>query len=151
MTGATKRVLKMSNLQLPIRLYIATVAIAALGLTLLALVHVGPSDTIHVALAPVVAGLATVAFLLKFPLGPKLKLELGTSATMLAILVFQPGIAMLVIGVGVLLGYIIRRREWDEALFNVSQTVLSAGAGSLILGAAGWDFGGCWPTVRSSS
>ncbi len=142
MTGATKRVLKMSNLQLPIRLYIATVAIAALGLTLLALVHVGPSDTIHVALAPVVAGLATVAFLLKFPLGPKLKLELGTSATMLAILVFQPGIAMLVIGVGVLLGYIIRRREWDEALFNVSQTVLSAGAGSLILGAAGWDFGG---------
>lgn len=142
MSDATTRGVGTRNPQLQIRLYIATIAITALVLTLVTLARVSPSDGIHVALAAIVAGLATVAFLVKFPFGPKLKLELGTSVTMLAILIFEPGITMLVTGVGALMGYSIRRREWDESLFNASQTVLSAGAGSMILAAAGWDLGG---------
>ena len=55
-------------------------------------------------------------------------------------LLFEPGIAMVITGLGTLLAQALRRQPWDQMLFNSAQTALQAGVGGLLMAGAGWDF-----------
>jgi hypothetical protein len=50
-----------------------------------------------------------------------------------AALLFEPGIAMVLIAAGVGAAQVLTRRSFAESAFNVSQSVLCAGAGSFII------------------
>lgn len=128
----------MSELRLTAKLYIATLAIAALGLTLSALAQASMPAAERALLTLVLAGLVVVGFLFQLPFGFKVQLSLGSSAVVATILLFEPGIAMLVVGGGTTLAYAIRRRELAEVLFNGSQIALQAGVAGLILARADW-------------
>ncbi len=127
-----------SELRPMARLYIALLALSALGLTIASL-----SVTRLPALDRAVLGLAFVvllaaAYRFPFDFGPRTKLTLGTSLLFAVVLLFEPGAAILIAGAGRLLGYAVRRTPADEAVLNGSQTVLQAGSGSLLLASTGW-------------
>ena len=131
----------MSELRLSARLYVAALALAALGLTLFGLTLTNAPSVGRVVLALAFLGLAVAANLFPLHLGFRSKLTLDTAVIFAAVLLFPPGVAMLIAGVGSLIGDAIRRRDWDEALFNGSQLALQAGAGGLVLAGVDWDFG----------
>ncbi len=131
--------MRMNGHGLSARIYIAALAVATLGLAAVALANASLPDPERGILAAVLAGLTAVAFSFQLPFGAKLKLSLGTSVIFTAILLLEPGIAMLVVGIGTLTAYILRGRDWDEVTFNSAQTALQAGVGGLLLASAGWD------------
>ncbi len=85
-------------------------------------------------LATALVGFSPVHFAFRTRLG------LDTIVTFAAALLFDPGTAMLVAGLGAILADVFSRRSWDETLFNASQIALQAGFGGLILAVAGWNF-----------
>ena len=129
----------MNGHWLSARIYIVVLAVATLGLAAVALAQASLPGLERGILAAVLAGLTAVAYSFQLPFGPKLKLSLGTSVIFTAILLLEPGIAMLVVGIGTLTAYILRGRDWDEGAFNSAQTALQAGVGGLLLARAGWD------------
>ena len=133
------KVAKMSDLRPAAKLYIGALALTALAATAFALTQVGRLDSERLVLALALATLMTLSYLFQLPFASRLKLSLGASVIFAAVLLLDPGIAMLITGLGAALAYIIRRSDWDEVIFNSSQTVLQAGAGGLILAGAGWN------------
>lgn len=130
----------MLDLRLPARLYFASIVLLAFGCSLLALMLRGTSDSAEVTMACVfvlataLVGFSPVHFAFRTRLG------LDTIVTFAAVLLFDPGTAMLVAGLGAILADVFSRRSWDETLFNASQIALQAGFGGLILAVAGWNF-----------
>jgi diguanylate cyclase (GGDEF)-like protein len=68
----------------------------------------------------------------------KVNLIFDTAIVVAAVLIFTPGVAVLVTTAGVILAQFLRRQTWDQILFNGSQTVLQVAAGTSILAALGW-------------
>ncbi len=66
---------------------------------------------------------------------------LDSSIIFASALLFQPGLAMLIIVIGALIGHISRSFEPEEMIFNLSQAALQAAFASLVLLAVGWNFG----------
>ena len=93
----------------------------------------------QLAVAVLLIGYMTLAWLYPLPFTEKTKLHLDTTVTMGAILHFPAGIAMLIVGLGTLLGQMLRRQPSDQAVFNSAQTMLQAAAGAGVLAATGWD------------
>ena len=127
----------MSELRLSARLYIGALALAALAGLLVNLAHTGLPSGERALLAAVCAGFMTVAFLFPLPAAQKQKLYLDTSVLVAAILLFEPGTAMVIAGTGTFLAHAIRRQPWLQGLFDSAQTMLQALAGGLALAAAG--------------
>ena len=75
-----------------------------------------------------------------FPLhvAAKTKLYLDTAVLVAAVVLFEPGVALLLMGAGTALAHVARREPWDQTLFNTAQVVLLAAAGSALLTATGW-------------
>ncbi len=121
------------------KLYLAVLALAALGSLVAALADVGPRDWDRAALALALIGAMTLGGLRPLPFAAGTKLALDTSVLVAAVLLFEPGVAMLIVGSGKLVSQVLRRQPWDQILFNVAQTMLLAAAGGLLLAAAGWD------------
>ncbi len=128
----------MRELRLSARVYIVALALAAIGATLFALAHTETLSPRQAVLALAFSGFTMLAFLFQLPFGPNWKLSLGTSVIFAAILLFEPGIAMLTAATGTMLAYVVRGRDWDEGLFNSSQNALQAGAGGLVLASVDW-------------
>lgn len=129
----------MNELRLPARIYLSTLTAGAIGLTLLALGQAGMPGTKQTLLAVVFVALMAVVVAFPIQIAHKTKFMLDISVAFAGVLLFDTGIAMLVIGLGSAIGYIVTRREADEVIFNSSQLALEAGAGSLILLAGGWN------------
>lgn len=129
----------MGNLRFVSKLYIVMLALFALGLTVFTLARAGLPDPERTMLTVTLAVLTTLAYLFPLHFARKTKVTLATSTTLAAVLLLEPGIAMLVIGASRLTASVIRRRESSEIVFNFSQATLQAGVGGLILAAAGWN------------
>ncbi|MDQ3327285.1 MAG: HD-GYP domain-containing protein [Chloroflexota bacterium] len=131
----------MSELRPVVRLYIILLALAAVGSIVWDTVT---SDLISAERAVVALGvtaLMTLAHLCPLPTTFRMKLQLDTSAVIAAVLLFEPGVAMLVVGLGTMLAQGIRRQDGDQILFNGAQIAIQAGSGALVLRAAGWNTG----------
>ncbi len=131
----------MSTLRLSAKLYITMLVLLAIGVTLVTLVHTDPLSSERTVLAVAFAALFCIAYLFPLPVAAKTKVTLDTSLIFAAILLFEPAIAMLIVGSGSVLAHLIRRGSLDETLFNSSQAVLQAGCGGLVLGIVGWNAG----------
>ncbi len=130
----------VAELRAPARLYIALLAAAALGSSAAALSQAdvpGARPQLALPLAIMVA----IAVLFPLRTAPGTHLSLDTSMLFVTTLLFEPGAAMIIAALGWTLARAVRRGEWDEAVFNGSQTVLRVGAAGVVLAAVGWDFG----------
>ncbi|MDP9369256.1 MAG: ATP-binding protein [Chloroflexota bacterium] len=119
-------------------LYIVGLALAACGLALVALAHAGPLGRERALLALVGTGCVALAGLYPLPFAARTKLYLDTSVLFAAVLLFEPGIALLIAGAGTLLAHLVRRQPWDQTIFNTAQAMIEATVGALVLAGAGW-------------
>ena len=123
------------------RAYIAALVLLAITLLLPAAARMALPTSHDLLLAAAIAGCTALAW--RFPLNFafRTKLYVDTAVIVAAILLFVPGIAMLAVGTGTLLGHGFRRapRDWAEALFNAAQVMLQAAVGGAMLTGAGWD------------
>ncbi len=129
----------MSVLSRSVHLYIAALALSALGLSAFTLTHTDTLDWERAVLPLVLTGLAVVANLYPLHFSPNTKVTLDTAAVFAAVLLFDVGIAMLLASVSSILVDAVRRRPSDEIIFNGSQLALQAGVAGLILVGAGWN------------
>ncbi len=123
----------MSSLHWPARLYIASLTLVTVSAMIVLLIPVAPPTPGEVGLAFSLVGFMVMAWLHPFPLSYKRKLTIDTSVLTAAVLLFRPGSAMLIAGVGILLAHAIRHEDWVQATFNAAQTMLQAAAGGLLL------------------
>lgn len=125
----------MRAMRLPLRVYV--LAVIALGLaapvfTALAL-PAGPSDELWLAGALLAATIA--AQLKPVHLGPKLKLTVEDAATYAAALTLHPLGAVVVAGVGTLVGLrFARKSSWYNRGFNTAVVTLGTGAAAIVYG-----------------
>jgi hypothetical protein len=123
-------------------LYILILTLSAIGSTALALRDVSVPDEERLLVAGVLLGLLTLACAMPLHIGPKLKITLDMSLLFAVTLLFAPGIAMIIAGLGMLAAQMMRRASREEVAFNTAQLVLQAAAGGLILHVAGWHASG---------
>ena len=128
----------MLRLRPSARLYILTLCAVAFGLTGYYAARVPTLLSLDALLAALSIGLVAVAVVYPLHFKANTRFSLESSIIFAAVLLFEPGLAMLVALVGSLLGDAVQRRARHEAAFNAAQTALQAGAGSLILSIAGW-------------
>lgn len=129
----------MNELRLVTKLYIMTLALAVLGLGITALTYASAPSPQRVILGFFFAGLTTVAYLFPLQFSFRAKLQLEATATLAAVLLFQPGIAMLIAGSGTFAAQIMHRKPWSETVFNSLQTMLQVAVGGLALAGMGWN------------
>ncbi len=120
--------------------YIAALAGIALSLGTFALGRTSVPSPDRLALAVVFAALMALAILFPIHWDLNTKLVLDYAVITASVLLFEPGLAMVLTGLGMFLAQAIRRQPWDQTVFNVSQTMLQAGVGGLLLQNAGWNF-----------
>ncbi len=123
----------MTPLPWSVRIYIAGMVLLVTCLAIPALLRADPLAPSDLILAVVLGGLMMIAWLEPFPLSFKRKLYLDTSVVVAAILLLQPGVAMIAVGAGTLLAQVIRRQGLAQSAFNAAQTMLQAGVGGIIV------------------
>ena len=128
----------MDELRPAAKLYLATLALAASVATAMAVARAARPEPDRLALAVALTGAMTLAVLFPLPLMARTKLCLDTSILVAVVLLFEPGVALLVLVTGIVLGQLLRRQPWDQILFNVAETALVAAAGGGFLAAVGW-------------
>src|SRR5688572_8832783 len=129
----------MNELRPAIKLYIAALSLAALGLLLVTVPTARLPEGWTAALALVLTGLMALASLFPLPLGFKTKIYLDTSVIFAALLLLEPGVAAVVVAAGVVIADLVRHRPGDETLFNTAQYVLQTGLSGLLLSVGGWN------------
>ena len=112
----------MTPLPWSVRIYIAGMVLLVTCLAIPALLRADPLAPSDLILAVVLGGLMMIAWLEPFPLSFKRKLYLDTSVVVAAILLLQPGVAMIAVGAGTLLAQVIRRQGLAQSAFNAAQT-----------------------------
>src|SRR5215207_7269176 len=133
-----EEVAEMEPLRPAAKRYLVTIVLAALATALVALNHVSALKSERIVLAVALAVAAMLAQLFPLHIAAKTKLYLDTAVLVAAVVLFEPGVALLLMGAGTALAHVARREPWDQTLFNTAQVVLLAAAGSALLTAAGW-------------
>ena len=128
----------MGQLRLSSKLFLAALLIVVGVLTALTLRTVPSIEPGRVALAVATGCLLVAAAYFPLTFADHTKITLEESFLFASILLFEPGIAILVALLSTLLGDIIRRQPLEEVVFNAAQLALQTGVGALILGSAGW-------------
>jgi len=131
----------MPPLRLATRLYIATLLAIACAVTAWQVTRVSEVSIEQATLAGAFAGMFALALLFPLPFAWKTRHSLDTSIILAAVLVFQPGLAILIVIGGALLSQAVRRESWAQVFFNSSQIALQAAFAGLILELFGWDAG----------
>lgn len=133
----------MRRLSAAARLYIAVVVLAAAILVVILLLNTDPPIADRAILALALGILVAAANLFPLTFAYKRNVSLDSAVIFAAVLLFDPGIAVLIAGLGCLAGDLSssRKRAWGlvQIVFNASQTTLQAGAGALVLMLAGWN------------
>jgi uncharacterized membrane protein len=127
----------MSTLPGPAATYISILSLLALGLSVVLVSPAATPGPKAVMLAVTCAALMTLTWLRPLPRGFKRKLYLDDSVLVATVLMFKPGVVMLIAGIGTILAHILRREDWVQSVFNASQIMLKAGAGAAVLAAFG--------------
>jgi diguanylate cyclase (GGDEF)-like protein len=128
----------MEPLRPAARIYLTLMVLAALAAALVASPRAGVPGPDRLALAVALAGAAVLAQLFPLHVAAKTKLYLDSAVLVAAVALFEPGVALLVIGSGSVVAHVVRRQPWDQTLFNAAHLVLLAALGGGVLTAAGW-------------
>lgn len=131
---------RMSTFQRHAKLYISALAIGALGLTAASLSGASAVSPARAVLAVLFVSSMMAAVLFPIHWELKTKLTLDISVSFATVLLFEPGIAMCIVGLGMLLAQALRRQPLDQLVFNTALAMLQAGAGGWVLLASGWNF-----------
>lgn len=121
------------------QIYLGLVASAALFAAAFAVSDSGRPDTAQVVLAAGLGLAMLAAWMRPVPLSFKTHFYLDTVVVVAAILILEPGPAIVALGSGTLIAQVFSRRLWDESLFNTAQAMLQVAVGSWLLTSAGWD------------
>src|SRR5215207_3732966 len=129
----------MSDLRPAVKLYITLLTLCAVGAAAFSL-----SAASEVPERWPLAGamLALTVLTCAFPLhiAAKTKITLDMSVIFATALLFEPGVAMLIVGLGTLVAQVARRDPAEQVVFNTAQIVLQAGAAGLLLAVGGWSY-----------
>jgi diguanylate cyclase (GGDEF)-like protein len=129
----------VDNLRPAAKLYLTAIALTALGVALLSFDDITTLSMDRALFALALVGSMALAGLWSLPFAAKTKLYLDTGVLVAAVLLFEPGAAILVAAAGTLIAQVLRRQPWYQTLFNVAQTALMAATGGLIMAAGGWE------------
>ncbi|MEA2527826.1 MAG: hypothetical protein QOF73_5053 [Thermomicrobiales bacterium] len=129
----------MNTLRPSARRYIAALSGAAVALALFALIRMGLPTGRQAVLAIALAALVAVAWLFPLPISFKTHLYLDTSVVVAAILTLEPGLAILVAGLGAVAAHRIRHEDAAQSVFNASQAMVQAAVGAAVLSLGGWN------------
>jgi PAS domain S-box-containing protein len=129
----------MNTLRPSARRYIAALTGAATAIALFALIAMDAPSNEQKILAVALAALVALAWLFPLPISFKTHLYLDTSVVITAILTLEPGLAILVAGVGTAVAHRIRQEDAAQTIFNSAQTMLQAAAGAAVLRLGGWN------------
>jgi diguanylate cyclase (GGDEF)-like protein len=114
--------------------YVAALLCTSTLLGLHFLSHLHATESTRVGLAVALAGSMIVAWLFPMPFAFQTKVYLDTSVIVASMLLFEPGVAIVVVAGGTAVAHALRRRTPAESMFNTAQTALQTAAGGLILG-----------------
>ena len=128
----------MAALPRPVHIYIALIAIATVGLAAGLLATEGLPAPYRWPLAALLAVCMLLAWLYPLPVGFKTHFYVDTAVLLATALLFEPGAAMAIAGLGTFAAQRARRRFWDETVFNTGQIMAQVALVSLIMGAAGY-------------
>lgn len=131
----------MNTLRPIARIYISLLAILTVIVTVATSTRVDWTSVEILALAAVFAALVALAAGFSVHFAFKSKLSLETSVLFAGIILFDPGLAILIALIGSVCGDLITRRPRIEIVFNAAQLALQTAAAAFILQAAGWDPG----------
>jgi diguanylate cyclase (GGDEF)-like protein len=131
----------MEQLRPAAKRYLVAIILAALGTALVALSHASMPHAGRIVLAVALALAAMLAQRFPLHVSPKTELNFDTAVLVAVVVLFEPGIALLVMGAGTVLAHYVRREPWDQTLFNTAQVVVLASGGSALLAASGWSGG----------
>ena len=129
-------------LRLAARRYLTAVALVALVALVLAVAMLAAADRPSVGSAALALALAagmTLAGLFPLPFAAKTKLYLDTATLVAAVLLYPPGVAVLVVASGMLLAHLLRHQPREQTIFNTAIAVVQAALGGAVLAAAGWN------------
>jgi signal transduction histidine kinase len=123
----------VSEVQPATRFYLAALAVVTAAVTALALVRSSLPDRQDTLLALAFFGLQVLAVSFPLHIGPQQKLSLHTAVIIAAVLLFDPGTAVLIAGAGTVIGQSLHREPGVQILFNGCQTALQTGLAGLAL------------------
>ncbi len=118
--------------------YVATLVTVVTLLGLHFLTNLESLSQARLGLAVAMVGFMIIAWLFPLPFAYQTKLYLDTSVIIASIMLFDPGVAIVVAATGTIVAHTLRRRTAAESIFNAAQTALQVAVGGLVLGAAGW-------------
>jgi len=124
----------VSELRAATKAYLAGLLVATTAVTAVALMDSSSPDSRDAILALSFCALQALAISFPIELGPQQKIALHTTVIFAAVLLFEPAVAIGIVGVGTLLGQVLRRQPVEQVLFNTCQTALQAGLAGLLLG-----------------
>jgi HD-GYP domain-containing protein (c-di-GMP phosphodiesterase class II) len=131
----------MPDLRRTARLFLISLGVVAAALLVVGLAAGNMPTGERVALAVAFTGLMTLTYMFPLHFAYKTKLALDTSVTFAAVLLFEPGVAMLISGIGTALAHLIRRQPAAQLTFNSAQSMLQAALGGWLLVAVDWRYG----------
>jgi HD-GYP domain-containing protein (c-di-GMP phosphodiesterase class II) len=123
-----------------IRAFILGLGLAAFGLMAGHIFTTPVPAESGIALAILLSAFIATAYHFPIHFDVKSSIILDTSIVYAAVLLFEPGVAMLIILVGALIGHMSRRFDSEELVFNVSQATLQAGIAGSVLMLSGWNY-----------
>ncbi len=123
----------MSEIRASTRNYLAMLAVVAAGVSAIALTQTSTPSLRDSALVVAFIILQAAAVFFPLALGPQQKLQLNTAVIFAAVLLFDPGTAVLVASVGSFAGQALHRHPVEQVLFNTCQPALQAGLAGLLL------------------
>ena len=118
--------------------YLAAMGLAAAATAVVALGAATRPSLENTALAVALMAATVLAWLFPLTFGAGTKLYLDTAVLVAAMLLFDPGIALVVVALGRILAHRLRRRRWDETWINTGIAVLQVGTGGALLSVLGW-------------
>ena len=123
----------VSELHASTRTYLVALAATAAGVAVVAMLQTSQPSLSTTMMAIIFCGLQALAVGFPIQLAPQQRFSLHTSVIFAAVLLFDPGTAMLIAGIGTLIAEVVRRQPGEQVLFNVSQTGLQAGLAGLLV------------------
>ncbi|MEA2528946.1 MAG: hypothetical protein QOG89_590 [Thermomicrobiales bacterium] len=137
-SSAARTASSVSALRMRTGVYIGVLAGAASLLGFHFLTRLEPVRQERLGLAVAMVGFMIIAWLFPLHFAAQTKLYLDTSVIFASVMLFDPGIAILITATGTALAHVLRRRTPTESIFNASQTALQAAVGGLVLGLGNW-------------
>jgi signal transduction histidine kinase len=115
------------------KVYLAALTIATAAITVAAFQRSSTPELRDSVLATAFCALQVLAVARPIELGPQQKVSLHTAVIFAAVLLFDPLTAILIAGIGSVIGQTIIRQPAEQVLFTSCQTALQAGVASLLL------------------